>query len=1684
MKKTLRILIILILGIAVFSVRISAAESVGAEYILTESEGVYTLSMYDGGRPVAVRSGALSEVLLMPSGSSVMVDGVTVYNSFDFPSGEYRLSGELQLSGGAVMTVPTGTVLDMVGFTLTSAGSGYIRIKGGTLSMRESFVACGEAGAIRLDYSSSSRLTLISTGISSSSVTAAVTVDQGNAYIGGGYVKNSAGPAVSADSGLYLYGAPEIRGVGYDIIAEKPLTLSHGGQDFCGAQIRVKYGAIFESGEMSEILYRATADSTSRVKLFDESGKEHALTYFADCPHTQEKNFAAVYLPYSVRIKQGNTTIRTEYRLAGELMTPLAPDERRGYEFAGWYRDGNGGTLFDFTLPITADTEIYAVYSLMAPEFSVSSLRFVYDGAEHSLCFAELSHPLDGEGGFYSYKWYKGDTLVSTAATVPIRQTSDSGVYSCLVAYNFSSDTSVISAGGISVTVERRAVAPPEIQPIYYDGSSRTPAVTPSSLYSFAVQSGTDAGKYKITYTLTDSDNYCFEGAEGSVLESEYEILRAENSWVEELYARDSYIGSPIICSATPMFGSARILYSTGADGEYSTAVPDKVGVYYAKAVVDGTDNYTALTTSPVRFSVLAERVVDLKVKTQPTRLDYTALTGFSPLGLTLLVTYDSGREAVIGSDSISYSYQNGATFKYGDTAVIVSYGGVSVPLPVRVSRAGYDISGVVFSSDSLPYNGKYQTLTYGGNLPTGLDGIPLTATVEGGGSDAGSYKVILRFFGDSPNYNLPAPIEATLTVERKCVRLEWGDTEFVYDGAAKQPSAVYTDVFGVQRSPRVGGEAAGAGKYTATATAEKNYLFENPSAEFEILRADYDFSSVYWIGTGFVYDGTEKSVSISGLPDGVKALGYTDARATDAGEYVATAALSYDSKNYNPPPTLTYSWSIAKAEYPLGGFSFVGGSFVYDGREHYPTLVGEMPLGLDGTALKYRFTGGVARVAESGSVGVEFYTESKNYRAPESVSVTVTVLPKEISVIWGETEHTYDGEAFLPTAVAEECEILVNGAQTESGEYTATAVAKNTDYIVKNARVSFVIKKAENRWTRPLTCNGVFEGETPSPHAESLYGTVEYKYFSDAALTVEIEPKEFGIYYAVAFVGEGDNHLSIFSDPVEFEIKAVVPIDLTVVVSGKVVARAPVKDGEFVATAHYNNGTSVTLSAADMEIIYQNGSTPGVGDEYIEFRWSGFSRRVPVTVVKADYDMSGVLWSEWQAVYDGEEKYAVLVGLPEGVTVSRYEGNGAVNAGEYTVVAHLAFDELNYNAPESPTVTLVISRAPLPYPELAPHTYDGSHYTPISDSPLYCFSGGGKNAGSYTVTAAVTDAQNYCFEDGGASAELPLLILPRRVCISLDTPIVYLDGNIPTVDYTITDGSFVDGEEIVLTQSVVDGRVVLTLDNSNYELSVAGGDIEYLNRPSPERERSLLLVAALALLLIVAVTAAVVKRDSIATLLAIVRCRIVSSSRRTAPSESLKVQGTEQPGDSEWSRPVPITGYIKLPRSMPQIPVRESKVEAIAEEDTADPVEHDEQESVKEDNASAAVEAEIKTDPEPPLPIDAEHADALITDALARDLMRKSREVIFTEGSDKVSIGIDAIARSFAAGERVDVNSLKERGLVSDNTAYLRILGCGSVDKPLLVYANEFALTAIKMIALTGGEAVRITTAREKNKK
>ena len=304
--------------------------------------------------------------------------------------------------------------------------------------------------------------------------------------------------------------------------------------------------------------------------------------------------------------------------------------------------------------------------------------------------------------------------------------------------------------------------------------------------------------------------------------------------------------------------------------------------------------------------------------------------------------------------------------------------------------------------------------------------------------------------------------------------------------------------------------------------------------------------------------------------------------------------------------------------------------------------------------------------------------------------------------------------------------------------------------------------------------------------------------------------------------------------------------------------------------------------------------------------------------------------------------------------------------------------------------------------------------------------------------------------------------------------------------EYEITEGSFIEGDGVTVSQSVSDGRLVLYVDNANYELTLIGGEIEYVNRLSPRKEREVLLIAALSLLLIIAVIAAIVKRESIATLISIIKCRIAVARTKATVTDSAAAQASEQAVDTEWSRPVPTTGYNKQPRAMPTLPIGKGETPtdeaAASERENAEAVTDTEQTYEKSDTEGSAADTEREA--EQLLPIDPEHADGLITDALAKDLVKRSRELIFTEGGSRGTLGIDVIGRSFLPGERVDVNSLKRKGLLPKDVAYLKITAGGSIDKPLSVYANEFTLTAVKMIALTGGEAIKVTTVREKPKK
>lgn len=86
------------------------------------------------------------------------------------------------------------------------------------------------------------------------------------------------------------------------------------------------------------------------------------------------------------------------------------------------------------------------------------------------------------------------------------------------------------------------------------------------------------------------------------------------------------------------------------------------------------------------------------------------------------------------------------------------------------------------------------------------------------------------------------------------------------------------------------------------------------------------------------------------------------------------------------------------------------------------------------------------------------------------------------------------------------------------------------------------------------------------------------------------------------------------------------------------------------------------------------------------------------VTILKASYDMSSVVFEDVEDVYNGTEYGVFALNLPKGVSVEYYiedeKTNARVDAGNYTVVAKFSGDIKNYESIDDMTASLKINKA------------------------------------------------------------------------------------------------------------------------------------------------------------------------------------------------------------------------------------------------------------------------------------------------------------------------------------------------------------------------------------------------------
>lgn len=341
---------------------------------------------------------------------------------------------------------------------------------------------------------------------------------------------------------------------------------------------------------------------------------------------------------------------------------------------------------------------------------------------------------------------------------------------------------------------------------------------------------------------------------------------------------------------------------------------------------------------------------------------------------------------------SASVVYPNGNSFinagTYEVSAIISCDGYVTQRLSttVKIQRARYDMSGVRLTSKDVVYDGNAHSITIEGELPEGisapiytLDDKPILSVV-----DVGNYTVKASFTNNNPNYENIPDMVATLKITPAVYDL--GDLDIIFGNEGGEifssSSKVYDGIgvsFEINDKSLVGREIyisytasdeqgnavallKNAGLYTVSMSINlidgRNYQPIEPIVRtFEIKKAKYDTSNIYFDSSMAIYNGKPHKVLVS-LPDGhdIKPedivyeyrlgdeLIEVDASVgvINAGVYTVTAIFPDKNVNYEQitsirPATLR----IEKKAVDTEGVGFSGNSKIeYNSESHAPDFI------------------------------------------------------------------------------------------------------------------------------------------------------------------------------------------------------------------------------------------------------------------------------------------------------------------------------------------------------------------------------------------------------------------------------------------------------------------------------------------------------------------------------------------------------------------------------------------------------------------------------------------------------------------------------------------------------------------------------------------------------------------------
>ncbi|MCI5714841.1 MAG: MBG domain-containing protein, partial [Firmicutes bacterium] len=291
----------------------------------------------------------------------------------------------------------------------------------------------------------------------------------------------------------------------------------------------------------------------------------------------------------------------------------------------------------------------------------------------------------------------------------------------------------------------------------------------------------------------------------------------------------------------------------------------------------------------------------------------------------------------------------------YNATAKITcnGYSELNLSAKMTINKASYDVTETHWNYASpYTYDGNSKSVVLN-NLPSG---VSISRYINNEKVNAGTYTASAEFDYDKTNYNIPA-IENCVWVINKAdiTGITFEGTSVLYDGNfhsikvngnipdGSQISILYNNqnVTGVKDVGTYNVEVTIINpNYNTYTTSTNLVIYQN-----DIQKSNYDMSGVSWNYTSeFTYDGTEKSVTLNNLPDGVTVKRYVGNKNTEAGTYTASVEFNYDSENYNMPTISDLQWEIKKAD--ITGITFENKTVKYNGEEKEILISGNVPAG------------------------------------------------------------------------------------------------------------------------------------------------------------------------------------------------------------------------------------------------------------------------------------------------------------------------------------------------------------------------------------------------------------------------------------------------------------------------------------------------------------------------------------------------------------------------------------------------------------------------------------------------------------------------------------------------------------------------------------------------------------------